>query len=267
MTTVYALAMPDPAVVIAVVALVALVESSAWIRVPLGLLLAIALLKSGAELLPIALLGALGVMAARLVMALAARRGRDRLGATSPAGQAQRDLLRAQLAGSPSYARMTFLISALPGVPASFLFPLLGAMRAPLWPALAGTVVGRVPALALTTALFTWLGRIGDTSDRDAAILLGVMAAGLFVIRFISLIDWEHRAATGRFRLREVASPAMRVSGMFEAPAARSGAAPVEDEDVVEGEVLGEEVDDPDAIGPAPDDAHGDDDGAPPPRT
>lgn len=241
--------MPDPIVAIIVVVLVALVESSGWIRVPLGLLLAICLLTSSADVLPIALLGALGVMLARLAMAVAARRGRDRLGAATPAARAQRDLLRAQLAGSPSYARMTFLISALPGVPASFLFPLLGAMRAPLWPALAGTLVGRVPALALTTGLFVWVGRWGDTPDRDAAILLAVLAAGMFLVRLIALVDWEHRAETGRFRFREAPSPAMRVSGMFEQGAA--AAAPVEDdEDVVEGEILGEELVEPDQLDP-----------------
>jgi membrane protein YqaA with SNARE-associated domain len=255
--------MPDPTVAAALLLLVVLVESTQWIRLPLGLLLAIALLAAEAELLPIALIGAIGVMVARLSLALAARNGRDRMGTPSPAAQAQRDTLRAHLARSPAYARTTFVLAALPGVPAGFVFPLLGAMRAPLWPALAGTVVGRVPVLALTAAVFTWLGRLVSDGDDEAALLLGVLAVVLFAFRSLGRVDWRHRAATGHWRLRDEHDPFVRLTttlaGTDRANAgdpwpgrqARRPASP--DEDIVEGELLGEDDDDepPTALPPS----------------
>lgn len=243
--------MPEPSVIVAVLLLVALVESSPLVRLPVGLLLAVALLASGADLLPIALVGAAGVTLARLGLALAARRGRDRAGAASPAARAQRDALRARLSASGAYTRITFSLAALPGIPATFLFPLLGAMRAPLWPALAGTLVGRTPLLALTTALFVAVGRFGDGSDSDAALSLGILALVLLVFRTIGLVDWEHRSQTGRFRMRDADAGAMRMSGMFGGPAGGAGGwsrtdvgvgHDPADADMVEGEFLGEEV-------------------------
>ncbi len=243
---------PDPVVIVALVLLVALVEASPAVRIPVGLLLAIGLLAADAELLPIALLGAVGVMAARLALALGARAGRDRLGAPTPAAQAQREALRAKLAGSPAYTRMTFLLAALPGVPAGFIFPMLGAMRAPLWPALAGTVVGRTPILALTCAIFTWLGRTVSDSDDQAVVTLGMLAVLILVYRTLGRVDWRHRAETGEWRMRDADEHMIRMTTAFGAgPGAGSGAhanAPsAGDDDVLEGEILGEELlDDPD---------------------
>ncbi|MCW2925036.1 MAG: hypothetical protein JWM98_2440 [Thermoleophilia bacterium] len=253
--------MPDPSILVAVLLLVALVESSPLVRLPVGLLLAVALLASGADLLPIALVGAAGVTLARLGLALSARRGRDRASAASPLAQAQREALRARLSGSGAYTRITFSLAALPGIPPTFLFPLLGAMRAPLWPALAGTLVGRTPLLALTTAVFAWLGRIGDGSDSDAALSLGILALALLVFRTFGLVDWRHRAETGKFRMRDADAGAMRMTGMFSGPGAEGGGSAgwsradvgvghdPADADIIEGEFLGEEAagdDDPD---------------------
>lgn len=251
--------MPDPTIAIAVVALIALVEATPAVRIPTGMLLAIALLASGAELLAIALLGAVGVMIARLSLALAARSGRDHIRRPSPAAQAQRDALRAHLSRSPAYARTTFVLAALPGVPAGFVFPLLGAMRAPLWPALAGTVVGRVPVLAITAAFFTWVGRLLADSDDQAAIALAFIAIAMFAVRMISDIDWQHRAETGEWRIRSSADPMTRMTMMFGEGGARrpdqqnpwgqanggssSSHFSADDSDIVEGELLGEEVD------------------------
>lgn len=245
--------MPDPTIAIAVVLLVAIVEASPAVRIPTGLLLAMALLAAGAELLPIALLGALGVMVARLSLALAARSGRERLRPSAQAN-AQRDALREHLARSPAYARTTFIMAALPGIPAGFVFPLLGAMRAPLGPALAGTIIGRIPVLALTTALFAWLGRFATAGDdAEAAVLLGVLAIMLFVFRTLGRIDWQHRAETGRWRLREVPDPFARVGvRLADSPnpwSEHPHRASVDDPDVVEGELLGEELVDDDEPG------------------
>ncbi len=255
------LVVPEPTVIAALVLLVALVEASPAIRIPIGLLLAIGLLASGADLLPIALIGAVGVMVARLSLALAARHGRDRLGAPTPAARAQREALRNQLAGSPAYARMTFLLAALPGVPAGFIFPMLGAMRAPLWPALAGTVVGRTPVLAITCAFFTWLGRLVSDNDDQAVVTLGMLALIILALRTISRIDWQHRAETGTWRLRDADEHMDRMTTAFgnaSAPSPFDEARRPDqtdspsDDDVLEGELLGEEVDpDPDPEPPA----------------
>ncbi|NLG26446.1 MAG: VTT domain-containing protein, partial [Chloroflexi bacterium] len=253
--------MPDPVNAIALVALVALLELSPLVRLPLGLVLAIGLLASDAELLPIALIGAMGVMLARLGMALAARGGHDRIGASSPAARQRREALRAHLASSPTYARMTFLMAALPGMPGTFLFPLLGAMRAPLWPALAGTIVGRLPVLAFTTAIFTWLARIGDGSDQDAALTLGVLAVLLLIIRSIGLVDWQHRRETGKWRLNDPDARMVQMTTMFGSDGAGSGAGGAAHrtphhtdageqgvgDDIIEGELVGEEIDGEDA--------------------
>ncbi len=245
--------MPEPTVIAALILLVTLVEASPAIRIPVGLLLAIGLLASDSELLPIALLGAIGVMVARLGLALAARAGRDRLGAPSPAARAQRDALRDRLAGSPAYTRMTFMLAALPGVPAGFIFPMLGAMRAPLWPALAGTIVGRTPVLAITCAIFTWLGRAVSENDDQAVVTLGMLAVLLLVFRTIGRIDWRHRAETGKWRLRDADEQMVRMTTAFGSAAdgdagarvpfgGAPGAGAPGDDDVLEGEVLGEEV-------------------------
>lgn len=243
--------MPDPSVAIALLVLVALVEASPLVRLPIGLLLAIAMLASGAELLPIALIGAAGVMLGRLALALAARSGGERRPTTDPAVKARREAMQRHLASSPTYTRMAFVLAALPGVPAGFIFPLLGAMRAPLWPALVGTLVGRTPVLAITTVVFAWLGRLGDGSDADGALTLGVFAVLLLAFRTVGLIDWAHRAETGRFRLRDPDERAARLTTMFGPgmtgpPNDQAGSAGVDDSDVVEGELLGEEVDDDD---------------------
>ena len=253
--------MPEPTVIVALVLLVALVEATSAIRIPIGLLLAIGLLASDGELLPIALLGAIGVMIARLTLALAARAGRDRLGAPSPAARAQREALRDKLAGSPAYTRMTFMLAALPGVPAGFIFPMLGAMRAPLWPALAGTVVGRTPVLAITCALFTWLGRAVSEEDDQAVVTLGMLAVLLLVFRTIGRVDWGHRAETGKWRMRDADEHMVRMTTAFGAGPGAAGPASfgstrtrahedpstTGDDDVLEGEVLGEEVVDDDS--------------------
>lgn len=244
---------PEPAVIAALVLLVALVEASPVVRIPVGLLLAIGLLASDSELLPIALLGAVGVMAARLALALGARAGRDRLGAATPAAKAQREALRAKLAGSPAYARMTFMLAALPGVPAGFIFPMLGAMRAPLWPALAGTIVGRTPLLAITCAFFAWLGRLVSDNDDQAVVTLGIIAVLIFVYRTIGRIDWRHRAETGEWRMRDADEHMVRMTRAFdEGSGTGAGIGTTSPfstgEDVLEGEILGEEDadDDPD---------------------
>ncbi|MCW2961082.1 MAG: hypothetical protein JWM25_998 [Thermoleophilia bacterium] len=247
--------MSDLATLGALFLLVLLVESSPAVRLPIGLLLAVGVLASEVELLPVVLVGALGVAIARLGLAMQARRGRDRAEKSSPGAQAQRAAIRQQLAGAPAYARITFLLAALPGVPSGFLFPLLGTMRTPLGPALSGTIVGRIPILAITTAVFTWLGGLLATEDRDAAVALGIFAVLLLVVRTIGQVDWQHRAQTGEWRMRDADEGALRMTSMFTAgqggPAAGSpfGASPFRakpiddsDEDIVEGELLGEEI-------------------------
>ncbi|MBC7459995.1 MAG: hypothetical protein H7287_01400 [Thermoleophilia bacterium] len=255
--------MPELPTAIALLTLVALVESTPYVRIPIGLLLAIGVFADNADVLPVVVIGSLAVALARVGLALQARRSSD--STLPPHVAAQREALRARLADSSTYARITFTLAALPGVPANFLFPLIGAMRAPLGPAFLGTLFGRIPWLAITTSLFVFLGRIGSASDREAAISLGVLAGLLLITGFFGLIDWGHRAQTGTWRLRDPS--AGRMGGMFMGGAAGpsgtggfggaghpfgSGAAgdsrAHEDDDdaVIDGEVLGEEFADDD---------------------
>jgi hypothetical protein len=127
-------------------------------------------------------------------------------------------------------------------------------MRTPLWPALAGTVVGRTPVLAITAALFTWIGRTVSDNDDQAAVTLGMLAIVLLVLRTIGRIDWQHRSETGDWRLRDSTDPFVRMTtrlGDQSAAWPDSARSPFahtigEDDgaDIVEGELLGEEVDD-----------------------
>src|SRR5688572_30835650 len=118
--------MPDPTAALSLLLLAALIEGTPWARLPIGLLAAVAMLVGGGELLPTAAIAAVGVVAARWGLALAARRSRDQLGGGSAQVRAHREALRRGLASSPAYARTTFTLAAIPGVPASFIFPLLG---------------------------------------------------------------------------------------------------------------------------------------------
>lgn len=250
--------MPDPVVALALLVLVLLVEATPAVRLPVGLLLAIAMLAGSSELLPIAALGAAAVGAARLWLALSARRGRDRTRPASPTVQAQREALRAHLARSPAYARTTFALAALPGVPPGFVFPLLGAMRAPLWPAIAGTILGRLPVLAITAAVFAWLGRLASDNDTQAAVTLGMFAIILLAVRTLSRVDWQHRAATGEWRMSDPDEPMVRMTTRLGQPGgwpSRPTLHPDHEGDVLEGEVL-DEVDE--------DDEEDDDDFPPP---
>lgn len=137
-------------------------------------------------------------------------------------------------------------------MPATLLFPLLGSMQVPLGPAIVGTLVGRVPVLALTTALFAWLGRLGAADDAEAAFVLGVLAIVLLALRTVGRIDWQHRAETGSFRLRDADEHAARMTMMFgpDTPGDQPGQSrssvgigqDPSDADMIEGELLGEEI-------------------------
>lgn len=259
--------MPDLSVAVALFALVVLVEATPYIRVPIGLLLAIGMIADDAQLLPVVVIGSLGIAVARVGLALQARGGKER--AVPPHVAAQRAALRARLADSSTFSRITFSLAALPGVPANFLFPILGAMRAPLGPAFLGTLLGRLPWLVITTTLFGLLGTLGSDSDRDATITLGVLAVLLLITGTIGAIDWQHRSQTGEWRMRDQSN---RLTGMFTQPGAGAGQGSpfgpgafgqgspydprtrdgdLDDEDVIDGEVLGEEVEDDDDDAPA----------------
>jgi hypothetical protein len=72
------------------------------------------------------------------------------------------------------------------------------------------------------------------------------------VFRTVSLVDWQYRAETGSFRLRDPDEQAARMAMMFGGPAPGTQGRPSNsrsagsDEDILEGEVLGEEYDDED---------------------
>lgn len=241
--------------------LTALVESSPRVRLPLGLLLAIVLLVSGLDLLPVVLLGALGGTLGRWLMAIDARRGRERERATRTPGMLEREqALRDRLAGSPAFGRLAFSTAALPFVPSSFLFSLLGAMRAPLAPALVGSLFGLVPMLAITTSIFRQVGLwLAGDSGTEPAVPLAIFAIVLLAFRSAALVDWDHHRNTGAWRMREPRTMFSRMGGArigevagatgahgFGGDPARLGTDDRhegDDGDVIEGEVLGEELD------------------------
>lgn len=243
--------MPDVQTAFAVLLLAMLVEASPLVRLPLALALAVAVLATGAQLAPVVVLGSLGVVAGRLLLALRGRRQGDAAGGASGSAATRRAALRSRLAASPGYARTTFVLAALPGIPADAAFPLLGAMRAPLLPALAGTLVGRLPVLAAGTALVVWLAGAVTRDDQQAAMLVGAAALLTLSLRLLAAVDWEHRAATGRWRLREPAglgrvTSVLRDQGATTWGHATRSPAGGTDEDVIDVDVLDEESPDAD---------------------
>lgn len=250
--------MPDPVIAAAMVLLAAMIELSSRPLVPIGSVLAIGVLLGDGTVGPVALLGAAGVTLAHFALAVGARRGRDRL-ATSPMAKAQRDALRARMAASGAFARITFIMAALPGPTAKVVYPVLGAMRAPLLPAMAGTLVGRSVLYVITTAIFTGIARwLAEGDDQKAAqLLLGAIVL-LALFRMVRWIDWQHRAATGEWRLTDPAANGLDarmftpgVGGGMPGPMFGDVPGPHErgaadddtgDGEVLEGDVIGEEV-------------------------
>lgn len=236
--------MPDIATTLAIIALVALVEFSPAIRIPIGLLLAAALFSTHMGMLLTASLGATGVMIARISLALGARRQHRSTGHATPASL-----------HSPLITRTTFMLTAFPLVPAGVIFPLIGAARLPLWPAIAGTLIGRIPVLALTTSIFVWLAKTFTNNDDDAsALMLGVIAILLLLTSSLSRIDWQRVRSGGGWAMREPPNHLQRFEFIFQTNApdgsdsVLSGSAldsGVEENEIIEGEFLGEETDDP----------------------
>jgi hypothetical protein len=252
--------MPDPIIIAAMVLLTALLEWTPRRLVPIGAVLAVGVVLSDERdgaVGVMALLGAVGIALASIGAAFAARRGRTRQG-ISPFAQAQRDALRARLSSSGTFARLAFVMAALPGPTSKILYPLLGAMRAPLLPAIAGTIIGRTIILSITTGLFTLVARAVSIDDSGAAEFLVTAIVVLVIWRLIGSIDWEHRAKHGTWRLRD--PEANRMTGMFVGGMPGAGFDPrtgsshaharLNDDDdshvlegeIVEGDVLGEEI-------------------------
>jgi hypothetical protein len=242
--------------------IVMLASASPQVRVPIGLLLSILVLGERHHDLRIAVLvGAAAVMAARAWSAYAARSGRE-----SDGMRHRQEQLNRLLAASRHYGRTTFLAGAVPLVPPSYVFPVLGAMRLPLRFALAGCFVGQIVLLAITTGLFDALAQWGaNGSQADAARLAAVAAVLLVVLGLLRSIDGAATRRDGRLRWREEpgagrarffgAGPGM---GSAWGAAAHSGSDPHgrarhDDGDEIEAEVVGEEIVDDDE-----DDDHGD---------
>lgn len=189
--------MPTLSVSVVLIVLVMLVETAPHLRIPTGLVLAIATTGSGAHLLPVTILGAIGVMLARLGVALQSRNAAAHSG--TPGLHTR---LGASLTGLTQYRRATFLLAAAPGPGSSHLFRLIGAMGGSLGPALAGTLVGRIPVLLITTSMCAWIARAVTPNDATAALLLGVVVCIAIPVQLLAGIDWTHRTATGRWRMR-----------------------------------------------------------------
>lgn len=247
---------------LALVAAVALVEAWSALRVPIGLLTAIYLVSLDAAPPVAAALGAAGVVLARLWFARSAAAARRRRSASAPG--MPRPALGSALAGSRTAGRASFVLGAAPFVPSTVLFPILAALGAPLRWAIAGTLVGRFAVLLVTTTLFALLGYLLGDAPGEPPTGLAIVATTLVVLGLLRSVEWQHRSATGRWRIREEHSPlealALRLAGNPTTgrpqPATRPRVSrrtpaptPAEPGDEIEGVVIAEEIVD-DAAGP-----------------
>lgn len=233
----------DAAVIVAIALVAVLVSITPLVRVPLGLVLGIAVLGGHLGIATASLIGAAGVTAGRLWMSDAARRGRDtRL---SPSVRAERARLGGWLAHDPRFGWLTFLAGLVPMVPDWFVFPLLGRIGAPLRYAALGSLLGRWPLLALTTWLSVAVSRALTGSDDAAMGLLGAIGIVWALIGFLRRIDLEHLRATGRIRMNERAQKAdERLTEVMLQATRRSRDDP--DGDAGSGDVIDAEVVEPD---------------------
>lgn len=235
--------MPEPIITAAVIAIVTLVEWSPRPLVPIGSLLALIILLYQAELGPIVILGALGAVIAHLLLAISARRGRDKA-SESPFVKAQRSTLQAKMSASGAFARITFTMAALPGSTARLLYPMLGAMQAPLLPAVAGSLVGRSVLYLFTTGAFVWLAEALTNNDKgEAANFMLVMIIVMLAFRIIRWIDWAYRSETGKWKLRDPNENSIDLrifSDVSSNPFADeiSNLKNTQDDDVIEGDIL-----------------------------
>lgn len=205
----------DFALAIAIILLALMVSATPALGIPVGVVLGVYVLVADESVWLAAALGAAGVALGRLWLAVAARAGRR--SRRNPVARSHVEAVRQALTSNGRYRRAVFWAAATPLVPARFLWPLLGTIRAPLAPALAGVVLGQLPLLALTCGIAVAVARALTQGEDEAATLLGLAAILMMMFRLLGSIDWDHWRAHRRLRMRP-SGHGSRVSTFFGAP-------------------------------------------------
>lgn len=231
-----------PASAALLVVAVALLTVGDVFALPTGMLLATWALATGQPLLTAAALGTGGAVVGRALLARQGlRAGSGSRELRSDRARANREQMHAFLASNTRYAALTFGMAMLPLQAARSVFPLLGEMRMPIRYALAGTVFGQLPALLVTTWLFRGVARALTGDDRDAAMLLALLAIVWVVGSAIDRLDVDEWRRSRRLRVRrrdEAAWTSFTVAGMGGGLGGAVRDPDAGDGDVIEGEVV-----------------------------
>jgi hypothetical protein len=234
----------NPAVLAAIFLLCVLVSAAPLARVPVSVILGIAVLDGSLDISEAALIGAIGATVGRLWIAMAARHGRTRFMGRDK--QAARQQLGGMLGRDPRFRMLTFFAGLVPFIPDWFVFPLLGRIGAPLRYAAAGSLFGRWLIYSVATWVAVGLARWATTSDHDAIVLLGVLGVLSTAIGFIRRVDMDHLRATGTVRVNERAQQSdQRLTAMFMQAGNRS---PHRNDDIIDLEAHDDDGDDDSSV-------------------
>ena len=171
--------------------LVFLVTTAYVGAVPTGALVGVYALVADQPVSHAALLGAGAITAGRVLLAITARKRAIARGA----GGQYRTAMQQSLASSGQFRKASFALGAFPVVPARLIFPLLGAIGAPLQWLAAGTLIGQFIIVSITTWISVGIARTFTSNDADAATFLGVVCALLVALA------WSRRNAERDLRM------------------------------------------------------------------
>lgn len=177
--------------------LVLLVSSNPLVRMPIGAVVALAVLTGGLDTRMAVAAAAIAVTVSRAAIGRAART-REASEMTPETTEA----LRSWLAANPAYGRTTFMAGAIPFIPGRVLFGLLGAMRFPLRWAIIGCMIGQLALIAISTTFMLAITDLLTADDTAAAQLLGTYAVLLVIVRLVLGFDRETWRQQRRVRFR-----------------------------------------------------------------
>lgn len=231
----------DLTTTVIVLVLTTIIGAGPTVGAPIGMIVAAWCLGSGTSIPDGALIGTAGLALGRCLIALSTWR---RVAASTAPNDPIRTI-GTWLRSHPSSRKAAFSAGTLPVVPGPALFRAVGTIGInPFWPAL-GTFIGRLPIVILSTWLFSSIARWFTTTDAQAARSLAFATIGIVVFRAVTTFDWGTSRTERRPRFRDHSSAGGRF-GQFPGGAPWGHVEPgqEDDEDVIEGEVVGEEPDD-----------------------